>query len=158
MGVAAKPCECDADKWSAVEPKELKIIEDSCQKIGRQWPIPYPWKRDPKELPNNEVQAKKKLEATERRLSRTPEHAAAYDRQMMEMTEMQIARKLTKQELETYKGPVHYIAHHEIGRPEKTTSICSLQLICFISRSPTEWLLDERTWSAKQPFWSHLTT
>lgn len=154
MGVAAKPCECDADKLSAVERKELKIIEDSCQKIGRQWPIPYPWKRDPKELPNNEVQTKKKMEAT----VKTPEHAAAYDRQMMEMTEMQIARKLTKQELETYKGPVHYIAHHEIVRPEKTTSICSLQLICFISRSPTEWLLDERAWSAKQPFWSHLTT
>ena len=134
MGVAAKPCECDADKLSAVERKELKIIEDSCQKIGRQWPIPYPWKRDPKELPNNEVQTKKKMEAT----VKTPEHAAAYDRQMMEMTEMQIARKLTKQELETYKGPVHYIAHHEIVRPEKTTSICSLQLICFISRSPTE--------------------
>ena len=134
MGVAAKPCECDADKLSDVERKELKIIEDSCQKIRRQWPIPYPWKGDPKELPNNEVQAKKKMEAT----VKTPEHAAAYDRQMMEMTEMQIARKLTKQELETYKGPVHYIAHHEIVRPEKTTSIRSLQLICFISRSPTE--------------------
>ena len=119
MGVAAKPCECDADKLSAVERKELKIIEDSCQKIGRQWPIPHPWKRDPKELPNNEVQTKKKMEAT----VKTPEHAAAYDRQMMEMTEMQIARKLTKQELETYKGPVHYIAHHEIVRPEKTTPI-----------------------------------
>ena len=71
MGVAAKPCECDADKLSAVERKELKIIEDSCQKIGRQWPIPYPWKRDPKELPNNEVQTKKKMEAT----VKTPEHA-----------------------------------------------------------------------------------
>ena len=70
MGVAAKPCECDADKLSAVERKELKIIEDSCQKIGRQWPIPYPWKRHPKELPNNEVQAKKKMEATEGRLSK----------------------------------------------------------------------------------------
>ena len=84
MGVAAKPCECDADKLSDVERKELKIIEDSCQKIRRQWPIPYQWKRDPKELPNNEVQAKKKMEAT----VKTPEHAAAYDRQMMEMTEM----------------------------------------------------------------------
>ena len=88
MGVAAKPCECETDKLSPVERRELKIIEDSCQKIGNQWVIPYPWKRDPKELPNNEVQAKKKLEATERRLSRTPEHAAAYYRQMMEMTEM----------------------------------------------------------------------
>ena len=123
MGVAAKPCECEADKLSPVERRELKIIEDSCQKTGHQWLIPYPWKRDPKELPNNEVQAKKKLEATERRLSKTPEHAAAYDRQMMEMTEMQFARKLTKQELETYKEPVHYIAHHEIVRPEKTTPI-----------------------------------
>ena len=70
MRVAAKPCECDADKLRAVEPKELKIIEDSCQKIGRQWPIPYPWKRDPKELPNNEVQPKKKMEATEGCLSK----------------------------------------------------------------------------------------
>ena len=70
MGVAAKPCECDADKLSAVERKELKIIEDSCQKIGRQWPIPYPWKRDPKELPNNEVQATKKMEATKGCLSK----------------------------------------------------------------------------------------
>ena len=66
----------------------MKIIEDSCQKIGHQWLISYLWKRDPKELPNNEVQAKKKLEATERRLSKTPGHAAAYDRQMMEMTKI----------------------------------------------------------------------
>ena len=36
---------------------------------------------------------------------------------------MQFAPKLKKQELETYKGPVHYIAHHEIVRPEKTTPI-----------------------------------
>ena len=123
MGVAAKPCECEADKLSPIERREMKIIEDSCRMIGNQWLIPYPWKGDPKELPNNKVQARKKLEATERRLSKTPEHAAAYDRQMMEMTEMQFARKLTKQELKTYKGPVHYIAHHEIVRPEKTTPV-----------------------------------
>ena len=70
MGVAAKPCECEADKLSPVERGELKIIEDSCQKIGHQWLIPYPWKRDPKELPNNEVQPKKKMEATEGCLSK----------------------------------------------------------------------------------------
>ena len=119
MGLAAKPCECEADKLSPVERREFKIAEDSCQKIGHQWL----WRRDPKELPNNEVQAKKKLEATGRRLSKTPEHATAYDRQMMEMKEMQFARKLTKQELETYEGTVHYIAHQEILRPERTTPI-----------------------------------
>ena len=123
MGVAVKPCSCETDKLSPIERKEAKVIEDSCQKIGNQWLVPYPWKRDPKELPDNKVQAKKKLEAIERRLSKTPEHAAAYDKQMVEMTEMKFARKLTKQELETYKGPVHYIAHHEVVRPEKTTPI-----------------------------------
>ena len=102
MGVAVKPCNCETDKLSPIERKEAKVIEDSCQKIGNQWLVPYPWKRDPKELPKNEVQAKKKLEATERRLSKTPEHAAAYDRQMMEMTEMNFARKLTQKELKTY--------------------------------------------------------
>ncbi|KAL9977197.1 hypothetical protein ACROYT_G014575 [Oculina patagonica] len=36
------------------------------------------------------------------------------------MTEMKFARKLTKQELKKYKGPVHYISHHEVVRPKKT--------------------------------------
>jgi len=93
------------------------LIEDSCMKIGNQWLIPYPWKRDPKELPNNEVQANKKLETTEHRLSKTPEHAAAYDKQMIEMTEMKFAHKLTKQELEKYKGPVHYMCDPKRRHP-----------------------------------------
>lgn len=121
--MAVKPCNCETDKLSPIERKEAKVIEDSCQKIGNQWLVPYPWKRDQKELPDNKVQAKKKLEAIERRLSKTPEHAAAYDKKMVEMTEVNFARKLTKQELEPYKGPVHYIAHHEVVRPEKTRPI-----------------------------------
>ena len=123
MGVAAKSCACQADKLSPIERREAKIIEDSCQKIGKQWLIPYPWKQDPNKLPNNEEQAKKKLEATERRLQKNPEHAEAYDKQMKEMSEIKFARKLTQQELKTYKGPVHYISHHEVVRPEKTTPI-----------------------------------
>ena len=43
---------------------------------------------------------------------------------LVEMMEMQFARKNTKQELETYKGPVQYNAHHEVMRPEKKMPIC----------------------------------
>ena len=100
MGVAARPCECETEKLSPVERREAKIIEESCQKIGYQWLIPYRWKRDPKELPNNEAQAKKKLETTERRLSKTSEHTAAYDRQTMEMADMKFSRKLRDGPLE----------------------------------------------------------
>ena len=122
MGVVVKACTCEAEKLSQVEREEAKVIEDSCQKIGNQWLIPYPWKKDPSQLPDNKSQALKKLEATERRLRRNPEHARAYDRQMKEMKEMQFARKLTEKEAREHAGPVHYISHHEVLRPENKST------------------------------------
>ena len=107
MGVSVKPCNCEAGKLSQIEREEAKIIEESCEKIGNQWLIPYPWKKDPRQLPNNKSQAKKKLEATERRLLKNPDHAAAYDLQMVEMNHLQFSRRLTEKEAREYPGPVH---------------------------------------------------
>lgn len=118
MGVSVKPCNCHTEKLSQIERKEAKIIEDSCEKVDNQWLIPHPWKRNPRELPDNKVQAFLKLEATERRLLKTPEQAKAYDLQMVEMKQLQFARKLTEEETKRYTGPVHYISHHEVLRPE----------------------------------------
>ena len=117
MGVEVKPCICDADKLSQIEREEAEIISSSCKKIGDQWLVPYPWKRNPKLLPDNMAVAAKRLEATERRLKKNPEHATAYNKQMNEMCEMGFARKLTEDERTSYQGPVHYISHHEIVRP-----------------------------------------
>ena len=61
MGVAVTPCLCAADKLSQIEREEAK-------------------KRDPALLPDNKSQAKKKLEATERRLMKNTELAQAYDK------------------------------------------------------------------------------
>jgi len=69
---------------------------------------------NPSLLPDNKAVATERLEATERRLKKNPEHAAAYDKQMNEMYEMGFARKLTEDELTSYQRPVHYIGHHEI--------------------------------------------
>ena len=109
MGVAVTPCLCASDKLSQVEREEAKIIERSCQKVGNQWMVSYPWKIDPALLPDSKSQAIKKLEATERRLMKNAERSQAYDKQMVEMNEMGFSRKLSKKELEEYKGPVHYI-------------------------------------------------
>ena len=122
MGVAVKACNCQTDKLSLIEQRELKIIEDSCQKVGKQWLVPYPWERDPSALPDNRTQAERKLEATERRLAKNPEHAKAYNEQMMELVKINFARKLSKEEMIAYDGPIHYIAHHEVVRPEKRTT------------------------------------
>ncbi|XP_068675312.1 uncharacterized protein [Montipora foliosa] len=122
MGVAITPCLCPANKLSQIEREEAKIIERSCQKNRNQWVVSYPWKRDPNLLPDNKSQAIEKLEATERRLMKNPEHAQAYDKQMVEMNEMAFSRKLSKQEFEGYRGPVHYISHHEVLRPESKST------------------------------------
>ena len=122
MGVSIKPCYCDAGKLTQIERHEAKIIEDSCQKMGNQWLVPYPWKKDPQFLPDNKSQALKRLETTERRLQRIPEHAKAYNQQMVEMNELKFSRKLSQKEAEEYKGPVHYISHHAVVRPEKKST------------------------------------
>lgn len=61
MGVSIKPCSCEPEKLSPIERKEAKVIEDSCKRLDGQWLIPYPWIKDPRELPDNREQAEKKL-------------------------------------------------------------------------------------------------
>ena len=38
------------------------------------------------------------------------------------MTEMQFARKLSEEELRSYTGPVHYIAHHGVLKPDNKST------------------------------------
>ena len=116
MGVEGKMCSCETKKLSPIEAYEAKIIESSCQKVGSQWLVPYPWIKDATELPDSRSQAEKK--ATERRLVKNPTHTEAYNKQMEEMCEMNFSRKLSCEELKSYKGPIHYISHHEIVKPE----------------------------------------
>ena len=135
MGVEIKPCMCEAEKLTQVEREEGKIIEDSCKKSGNQWIIPYPCKRDPSLLPDNRQQAVKRLEATERQLLRNPEYAEAYKQQMKEMEHMNFARKISPEEERRYQGPVHYISHHAVIKPERERVLqCEL---CTTLRPPT---------------------
>ncbi len=92
MGVEVKPYVCEADKLSQVEREEKIMIEQSAKKVGNQWMIPYPWKKDLNLLPDNKVQALKRLETTERRLQKNPDQAMAYNEQMVKMERMKFAR------------------------------------------------------------------
>ncbi|XP_045117673.1 uncharacterized protein LOC123508205 [Portunus trituberculatus] len=48
----------------------------------------------------------------------------AYSDQIQDMVSRGVARKLTKEEIKNYKGPVHYLPHHEVLKPEsKSTPI-----------------------------------
>lgn len=50
------------------------------------------------------------------------EYAIAYNEQIIDMINRGIAKKLTKKEMEEHKGPVEYIPHHEVLRPESTST------------------------------------
>jgi hypothetical protein len=119
IGVTTKSCKCNPEKISPIQLREKKIIEDSCEGVGNQWKVSYPWKKDKNLLPDNRSQALKKLEATERRLMKDTASAKEYNKQITEMTELNFARKLSKEEITNHKGPVHYIAYREVVRPEK---------------------------------------
>ena len=41
---------------------------------------------------------------------------------MEEMSEMNFSRKLSNEDLKSYKGPIHYISHHKVVRPEKKST------------------------------------
>ena len=66
----------------------------------------------------------KRFEATASRLERNPEYAKAYDTQIMEMNDLNFARKLEEKEINDYNGPIHYIAHHSVVKSQsKSTPI-----------------------------------
>ena len=120
MGVSQSNIEMP--KLSKIEQEETKLIEQGCKLIGNRWEMAYPGKTDPKTLPDNREQAVKKMEATEKRLKGNLQHAKAYQEQMEQMENLWFSRKLTEREINDYKGPVHYIAHHEVVRPDKKST------------------------------------
>lgn len=93
----------------------------------KKWVMKYPWKKDPQFLPDNYSQVLKKMESTERRLSKQPEHTRSYV-QMNEMEEMKFSRKLMKKEIAEWKGPVHYITHHAVVRRRRNAHQLDLSL------------------------------
>ena len=65
------------------------------------------------------IAAQARLRSTEKRLTKMGEtHVQAYNEQMRDMVRRGIARELTTQELKYFQGPVHYLNHHEVTKPE----------------------------------------
>ena len=64
----------------------------------------------------------KKLIQAEKRLSHQEDLRIKYVNQMDDMVQRNIARKLTKEELDSYRGPIHYISHHAVVKESSRTT------------------------------------
>ena len=133
LGIACSPqcggCKCGkcpsgTKNCTLKEERELKLIERnlSFDDQNNVWTANYPWIKDPSNLPDNKSIAIKMLESTEKRLLKNPDHAKIYQEQIQDMISRNVARKLTAEEINSYDGPVHYIAHHEVLRPESKST------------------------------------
>lgn len=86
------------------------------------WDAAYPWKTDPLTLPDNRCGVEATFLNTERRLEREPERKAAYREQIQEMISRGAATKLTKEELDSWKGPKWYISHLVAPNPHSSST------------------------------------
>ena len=59
----------------------------------------------------------------ERRMIKLSEdHQQAYRSQMKDMKKRGVCRKISDEERRTYRGPVHYIHHHEVLKPDSVST------------------------------------
>ena len=80
------------------------------------------WVKDANELPDNRKAAYRMLISTEKRLSKNPDDTEVYNQQINDMVDREVARKLTREEIDNYKGPFHYISHHEVLKLESKST------------------------------------
>ena len=73
-------------------------------------------------MPDNRRIVFTKLISTEKRLAKNTEHAKVYKEQVQDMIDRGVTRKLTEEELRNYKGPIHYISHHEVLKPDSKST------------------------------------
>ena len=127
MGVSCEPkcgnclcrkCPVGGKSFTSKEEKELNQIESGLSFHSDHWVARYPWEKDPHLLPNNYTFAVKMLINTENRIKEDPVWEKTYSDQVLDMVKRKVARKVSDNELNAYKGPVHYICHHAVVKTE----------------------------------------
>jgi len=135
LGVSCTPkcgsCRCGecplgSKQYSLQEERELALIESGLSHEEGQWTATYPWIRDPKELPDNYTSALSMMKSLERRLTKHTEHSQVYQDQIQDMIDRGVAEKLDQDELSTYTGPVYYLSHHEVLKPDSESTPCRI--------------------------------
>ena len=122
-------CPVGTNKFSIKEERELALIKEGLRYDGckKKWSVKYPWLKDPALLPNNENMAVTRLKNTENRLEKLgPAYAQMYQDQFKDMIERGVARKLSNEEMKSYNGPVYYLTHHEVLKPESISTPCRI--------------------------------
>ena len=110
--------------YSFQEEAELKVIQDNLKYDENVpcWKTKYPWRCDPKSLPDNKPAALATLHRQEKRLKKDEDLAKVYKEQIQDMLNRGVARVIPQEEIDKYTGPFYYISHLGVPNPRSKST------------------------------------
>ena len=106
--------------------KELVVrrVEDQIKHDPRNQTVSvtYPWTEEVHKLTDNLKQAVKVQGSVERRLLKNSSHLEAYNEEFRKFIERGAISKLTEEELDGYLGPISYVTHLPVYKPDSATT------------------------------------
>ena len=123
-GCRCGKCPTVGHSYSFKEEQELQLIQENLvyDKENQCWITSYPWLVDPSTLPDNYHAAFATLRKTEQTLSKDEQWAETYRKQMQDMLDRGVARKLSQDELQQWNGPTFYISHLAVVNPRSNST------------------------------------
>ena len=119
-------CPKNGNEFSLKEQRELALIEKGLSLSGNVWHAECPRVRNPEDLPDNYPVAAAMLYSTEERLHKCEEVARMYQEEIDKMIENGFARVVEPEELLSHRGPIHYLCHHEVLKPDSDSTPCRI--------------------------------
>ncbi|XP_039503109.1 uncharacterized protein LOC120459751 [Pimephales promelas] len=122
-------CQPGGKDMTLSEEKELEVIRRGLSYVKSDahsqephWDTKYPWIEDPSSLLNNRSAVEATFLRTEKQLKKEPEWHTAYTTQVHEMVERRAAKKLSRETIANWKGPVWYVSHLVAPNPHSVTT------------------------------------
>ena len=121
---ACPECRFEVQQLSRIEQKELEVIRNNLQldPVNKRWTTTFPYNCNPDVLESNKAQALALMLKTEKRLLKDPVAAKAYNEQFDDFSDRDVIDEISKEEEMEYPGPDRYVVHHEVYKPESSTT------------------------------------
>ena len=123
-GCRCSKCPVVGHTYSFREEQELRMIRENLEydEEKRCWITSYPGTSDPALFPDNYDQALATLKKTERTLDKDVQWADTYQKQMEDMVQRGVSRKLSDEEKRDWRGPQFYISHLAVSNPRSQST------------------------------------
>ena len=117
-----KDCTDPALVHSRKDQDDLEMIRRGVKLENGKLQVSYHFSRDPHCLPNNRSTVIKMAQRQESKLLRTGKFEA-YSKEIQKYIDRGGVVKLSKKEMDEWKGPVNYISHHGVEQDSATTPL-----------------------------------